>query len=600
MITDTTFQKAKTSPLCSNGYGASIQTIDELSTPKLRNRIGNNKIQVSTNHQQVAIWFNQGLNLLHGFWYIEAYRAFKQAIALDNAFAMGYWGLAMCQPGFAGEETELWQKSIQKANALKQETSLKEQRLIEASLVLISKGLEKAYPAFRQLAIDFSDNPELVALAAIIMHQAPNADASIQKEIQEMLERSLQKTPDNMALLHYYIHITETGSEFLKAKPAAEKLLALYAESPHLVHMAGHIYFLEGAYQKVVAIFEKAKTLEEDYHRTEKIAFAANQNYMHNLHYLAVAYTELGDYENALKIAHKYADIELLQALKGTLSTNLMIRYEGRTLPVFVHIRFRQWDKAIKILNQSLHQFYLPPDNFFVKTYLQALVDYCKGMKQIEQNQVNAALQHAKNMSQFLEAFNAKRIKLPMGSETALLNETYDILKMHQLELYGWLDNINASNSFNATAFIEAIQLEESIGYDEPPRLLYLIGERIGHLYLKRGEKERANHAFSMALKKRPNSLRIKSLTPTGTSIGLTYNVSVSGGVTSISPTSGTYGSATTFTLNNNSAGGGDVIITITDVDDASCTRDVVVTDPGACVNCLSQQCGTVIITINN
>ena len=73
-------------------------------------------------------------------------------------------------------------------------------------------------------------------------------------------------------------------------------------------------------------------------------------------------------------------------------------------------------------------------------------------------------------------------------------------------------------------------------------------------------------------------------LTPTGTSVGATYNVSVSGGgaATSISPTSGTYGVATTFTLNDNSAGGGNVTITITNVN-GNCTRDVVVTDPGAC-----------------
>ncbi len=91
-------------------------------------------------------------------------------------------------------------------------------------------------------------------------------------------------------------------------------------------------------------------------------------------------------------------------------------------------------------------------------------------------------------------------------------------------------------------------------------------------------------------------------LNPTGTDIGTMYNVSVSGGgATSISPTTANYGAATTFTLNDNSAGGGDVTITLTDVTDGTCTRMVTVTDPGACVpTCPAQQCGTVTITINN
>ena len=89
-------------------------------------------------------------------------------------------------------------------------------------------------------------------------------------------------------------------------------------------------------------------------------------------------------------------------------------------------------------------------------------------------------------------------------------------------------------------------------------------------------------------------------LTPAGTGVGATYNVSVSGGTaTSISPTSGTYGAATTFTLNDNSVGGGDVTVTLTDVDDATCTVDVVVTDPGVCSNCTTPTAPVIEVTNN-
>ncbi len=74
------------------------------------------------------------------------------------------------------------------------------------------------------------------------------------------------------------------------------------------------------------------------------------------------------------------------------------------------------------------------------------------------------------------------------------------------------------------------------------------------------------------------------TLDPQGQNTGTTYNVTVPSGYT-VTPTSGTYGASTPtlFQLNNGSAGGGDVTVTITDADDSDCTLDVTVTDPGSC-----------------
>ncbi|MCI0643174.1 MAG: hypothetical protein L0Y70_29240 [Gemmataceae bacterium] len=40
-------------------------------------------------------FFDQGLGQLHGFWYWEAERSFRQIAALDPDCAMAYWGMAM-------------------------------------------------------------------------------------------------------------------------------------------------------------------------------------------------------------------------------------------------------------------------------------------------------------------------------------------------------------------------------------------------------------------------------------------------------------------------------------------------------------------------
>lgn len=71
------------------------------------------------------------------------------------------------------------------------------------------------------------------------------------------------------------------------------------------------------------------------------------------------------------------------------------------------------------------------------------------------------------------------------------------------------------------------------------------------------------------------------SLNPAGNDLGATYSVSVSSGT--ITPTTGTYGSVTSFQLQDGSAGSGDVVVTITDADESACTLDVTINNPGTC-----------------
>src|SRR6185503_7631347 len=44
---------------------------------------------------QAQAFFDQGVGQLHGFWYLEAERSFRQVAALDRDCAMAYWGMAM-------------------------------------------------------------------------------------------------------------------------------------------------------------------------------------------------------------------------------------------------------------------------------------------------------------------------------------------------------------------------------------------------------------------------------------------------------------------------------------------------------------------------
>ncbi len=68
-------------------------------------------------------------------------------------------------------------------------------------------------------------------------------------------------------------------------------------------------------------------------------------------------------------------------------------------------------------------------------------------------------------------------------------------------------------------------------------------------------------------------------LNPTGNNLGGGYTLS--GAV--ISPSGGNYGTATSYSTQPGTAGGGDINLTITDAGDVGCTIDLILADPGAC-----------------
>jgi hypothetical protein len=88
------------------------------------------------------------------------------------------------------------------------------------------------------------------------------------------------------------------------------------------------------------------------------------------------------------------------------------------------------------------------------------------------------------------------------------------------------------------------------------------------------------------------------TLNPTGTTLGSGYIVTVSSG--SITPNTGTYGTASNFQLQNGSAGSGATItVTITDNLDSNCKVQIDVADTGSCSTptCPPMKCMSVTVT---
>ena len=65
------------------------------SSAYLMKGMGRVRFPITTSVQEAQLFFTQGVAQLHGFWYFEAERSFRQTAMLDPDCAMAYWGMAM-------------------------------------------------------------------------------------------------------------------------------------------------------------------------------------------------------------------------------------------------------------------------------------------------------------------------------------------------------------------------------------------------------------------------------------------------------------------------------------------------------------------------
>ena len=53
------------------------------------------RFDITTTNELTRKFFLQGVGQLHGFWYLEAERSFRESAFQDTNCAMAYWGMAM-------------------------------------------------------------------------------------------------------------------------------------------------------------------------------------------------------------------------------------------------------------------------------------------------------------------------------------------------------------------------------------------------------------------------------------------------------------------------------------------------------------------------
>ena len=305
----------------------------------LRKGIGNSREPVTTKSAEAKAYFDQGLNYLESYVWIEAARSFHQALRLDPALAMAQVGLSRVFSGL--DNPEAARRAFEKAKALAPGASEHERRLIDirekqlaameeidspAKLLAYRKAIDDA------LTVDF-DSPQLWLLRGNA--EEANATGRGQRGTSGSIafyERALSLDPDYASAHHFLVHSYETIGRIDQALVHGEAYARLAPAIPHAAHMWGHDLRRVGRIDEAIVQFKKTDALERAYYDAERIDPSFDWHHGHNLDLLATCYEHKGQMRLAEKTMREATALTPVDAYRA---------FNMRELPSFLIHRSR-------------------------------------------------------------------------------------------------------------------------------------------------------------------------------------------------------------------------------------------------------------------
>ncbi len=269
--------------------------------PWVMEGIGHAHFPITTQNPEVQKWFDQGITLLHSFWYFEAERAFRWCLKLEPENAMAFWGLAMA----VADETRS-QSMIREAVKHKDKAGERERLYIDALAArLLADPLddngsdrgnrERKYKKLLEtICIRYPDDVEAKAQLAL----DTMGDSRLGAEM--IVRQILAAAPDHPGAHHYRIH-NWNYNEPEQALDSCERYGKIAPEIGHAQHMPGHIYAMVGMWNEAAISMDAATRVEKRYMKQRMIFPFNNWNYAHNRNYLAYIQGQLGMAEAAIQ-----------------------------------------------------------------------------------------------------------------------------------------------------------------------------------------------------------------------------------------------------------------------------------------------------------
>jgi peroxiredoxin len=348
-----TLQSAEPLP----GHSAHGEAFDEgpRQAAVLIEGCGKVNFPISSSHPEAQRFFHQGLGQLHGFWYYEAERSFRQVTDLDPDCAIAFWGCAMANANNEKRAVAF----IKNANEKKDKASKREQSWIAALNTFyadLKKDKKMRHMDFIKdmegIIHDYPEDLEAKAMLGWAIWNAKEAGVSMvsRESVDAVLQQVFAKEPMHPAH-HYIIHLWD-DTKPSRALASAAKCGQSAPAIAHMWHMPSHTFsktnrLVDAAWQQ-----EAATRVDHAYMMRTQILPDQIHNYAHNTEWLVRTLSQTGQAREAVSIALNL--VELPRHPKfNTLELEKSSAHHGRNRLLEVLLKYELWDEVLALENSG-------------------------------------------------------------------------------------------------------------------------------------------------------------------------------------------------------------------------------------------------------
>jgi tetratricopeptide (TPR) repeat protein len=314
-------------------------------------QLGTVYFPVSCN-EAASRYVKRGLALMHHMTYEGARSAFAAATEIDPDCAMGYWGQAMTfihplwsdppgeedfkrgqmlvnEAGSRGEKGE-WERAY--ISAVEAYYAAGRTGNEKINLASYEKAWEKVYQKFPK----DMEAASFYALAHMATADPDDKTYVKQRRAGEIVEGVIAQVPDHPGAHHYIVHAYDYPELSEKALAVARSYGTIAPDVPHALHMPTHIFTRLGYWQESIEMNKKSAAAALKH----PVNGAVSLHYIHALDYLAYAYLQQGDDQNAEQVQYT------LKTLRGPYQIHIATSYPFAAVPARVSLERPEWIDA--------------------------------------------------------------------------------------------------------------------------------------------------------------------------------------------------------------------------------------------------------------
>ncbi len=472
---------------------------------------------VETPSEEAQLWFDRGLVWAYAFNHDEAIACFEKALSHDPLLSIARWGIAYAiGPNYnkAWDAFDPVDMAVSLARARTELELAAEGRATSAERGLIdalaarfptddpndSDALSAGHTAYADAMLELSaahpadiDIQTLAADALVNVtawalwdtRTGEPAPGSRVLEATRILDAALATDAGKAhpGLLHIYLHTMEMSAHPEVALPAADLLRDLVPDAGHLQHMPTHIDVLCGDYRTSVVSNQSAVRADRKFVENEGPLNFYSLYRAHDLHFVVYSAMFSGQFGVALAAAEELAG-QLTPELLSIASPPMADWLEA-FVPLRTHvlIRFGRWDD---LLAQAL------PDDTALYCATAATIRYGRGVAYAATGQTAQARVER-------EAFEAAYAGIP-ESRYLFNNTSRDILDVARAMLDGEIAYREGNHEVAFESLRKAIELDDSLPYDEPWGWMQPTRHAYGALLLEQGRVAEAAQVYEADL----------------------------------------------------------------------------------------------------